>query len=126
MIRGKKFMVKSSPVKSKPHRAMASSFEVEAMIRGYHQYKAVWDAQVGEQLQCRKEMSNPHDIYAVAILKSGVVVGYIPQKISPICSSFLRHICDPFWENPYKRGHQLLFFFLLTGYTGPEDLDFQV
>ena len=70
VIRVKKFMVKSSPVKSKPHRAMASSFELEAMIRGYHQYKAVWDAQVGEQLQCRREMSNPHDIYAVAILKS--------------------------------------------------------
>ena len=76
MIRGKKFVVKSSPVKSKPHpsstrRAMASSFEVEAMVRGYHQYKAVWDAQVGEQLQCWREMSNPHDIYAVVILKSG-------------------------------------------------------
>ena len=86
MIRGTKFMVKLRPVKSKP----ASSFEVGTMIRGYHQYKAVWDAQVGEQLQCRREMSNPHDIYAVAILKSGVVVGYIPQKISSICSSFLR------------------------------------
>ena len=35
-------------------------------------------------------MSNPHDIYAVAILKSGVVVGHIPQIISSICSLFLR------------------------------------
>ena len=69
---------------------MVSSFEVEAMIRGYHQYKADWDAQVGEQLQCLREMSNPHDIYAIAILKLGVVVCYIPQKISSICSSFLQ------------------------------------
>ena len=90
VIRGKKIVVKSSPVKSKPHRAMASSFEVETMIRGYHQYKAVWGAQVGEQLQCRREMSNPHDIYAVAILKSGVVVGYVPPKTPP---SVLR-FCD--------------------------------
>ena len=31
-------------------------------------------------------------------------------------------ICDPFWENPYKRGHQLLFFFFtyrIYGARGP-------
>ena len=39
-----------------------------------YQYKVIWDEQVGEQLQCRRETSNPHDIYAVAILKSGVVI----------------------------------------------------
>ena len=49
MIRGKK---KCGRVMSKPHpsctrRAMASSLEVKAVVRGYHQYKAVWDAQVG-------------------------------------------------------------------------------
>ena len=49
MIRGKK---KSGRVMSKPHpscmrRAMASSLEVKAVVRGYHQYKVVWDAQVG-------------------------------------------------------------------------------
>ena len=31
-------------------RAMASSFEVEAMVRGYHLYKVMWDAKVGKQL----------------------------------------------------------------------------
>ena len=51
-------------------------FEVEALCYWvYHQYKAIWDAQVGEQLQ--REKDNPHDIYAVAILKSGVVVKYV-------------------------------------------------
>ena len=41
------FVVKKcGRVKSKPHplctrRAMASSFGVEAMVRGYHQYKAI-------------------------------------------------------------------------------------
>ena len=51
---------------------MDSSLEVEelCMVLSYHQYKAVWDEQVGKQLQCQRE----NDIYAVAILKSGVVV----------------------------------------------------
>ena len=42
-------------VKSKPHpsftrRAMASSFEMEelCMVFCYYQYKATWDAQLGE------------------------------------------------------------------------------
>ena len=52
MIRGKKYCGR---IKSRPHplcmrRAMASSFGVEAMVEGYHQYKAIWDAQVGKQL----------------------------------------------------------------------------
>ena len=32
------------------------------------------------------------------------------------------HICDPFWENPYKRGHQLFLFFFtyrIYGARGP-------
>ena len=39
-------------VKSKPHPSeqMASSFGVENMVRIYHQYKAIWNAQVGKQL----------------------------------------------------------------------------
>ena len=67
-------------------RAMAYSFEVEAIVLGYHHYKAIWDAQVGEQLQCRRETGNPHDIYVIAILKSGVRVRHFPPKISSICS----------------------------------------
>lgn len=70
--------------------AMSSSFEVEAMVRGYHIYNDIWDASLGEHLQCGRETGNPQDIYAVAVLKSGVVVGHVPRKISSICSVFLR------------------------------------
>ncbi len=35
-------------------------------------------------------IGNTQDIYAVAVLKSGVVVGHLPRKISSICSLFLR------------------------------------
>lgn len=70
---------------------MADFFEVDAMVRGYHQYREIWEAEVGEQLECRRENSNPHDIFAVAVLKSRVVVGHVPKKISSVCSLFLRH-----------------------------------
>ena len=66
-------------------------FEVQAMIRVYHKYKEIWDAKFGEQLECQRETGNPHDIFAVAVLKSGTgVVGHIPKKMSSICSLFLR------------------------------------
>ena len=72
-------------VKSKPHplcmcRAMAFQFRSEAMVT------TSLDAQVGEHLQCRRETGNPHDISTVASLKSGVVVGHIPKKISAMCT----------------------------------------
>ena len=35
---------------------MECVFSVEAMVRGYHQYKDVWDAPVGEILQCEREV----------------------------------------------------------------------
>ena len=34
----------------------------------------------------------------------------------------MSHICDPFWENPYKRGHQLFLFvftYRIYGARGP-------
>ena len=51
----------------------------------------MWDAKFGEQLECQRETGNPHDIFAVAVLKSCTgVVGHISKEIS-ICSLFLRH-----------------------------------
>lgn len=66
---------------------MANSFQVEAMVRGYQE---IWDAALGEQIQCEAETGNEHDLYAVAVLKSGVVVGHVPRKISSVCCLFLR------------------------------------
>jgi len=52
------------------------------MVRGCHEYQSVWSSVVGEELQCRVELSNPHDLFAVAVCKSdGVVVDYVPRKI---------------------------------------------
>ncbi len=32
-----------------------ASFSVEAMVRGYHAYKDIWTAVVGEELPCQRE-----------------------------------------------------------------------
>ena len=49
-----------------------------------------WVAVDGEILKCERETSNRHDPFAVAIRKDGIMVGHVPQKISTICSLFLR------------------------------------
>ena len=66
------------------------SHTIEAMVRGYHVYREIWIATVGEELSCVREVGNYRDPFAVAVVKSGVVVGHIPRKISSACSMFLR------------------------------------
>ena len=41
----------------------------ETCVRGYHVYNAVWEAAVGDELECRRETSNRVDRYAVAVVK---------------------------------------------------------
>ena len=57
------------------------TYEFASMVCGYHEYRSVWSTVVGEELQCRIELSDPHDIFAVAVCKSdGVVtVGHVPM-----------------------------------------------
>ena len=61
------------------------------MVRGYHHYKAIWDAAIdGEVLSCEREVGNVHDTFAVAVKKDGIIVGHCPRKISSLCSIFIR------------------------------------
>ena len=60
-------------------------------IRGYHVYKATWRAAIGEELECDREPGNSCDRSAVAVKRSGVVIGHLPRKVSRVCSLFLRH-----------------------------------
>ena len=62
--------------------------ERSSSVRGYHVYKTIWDAAIGEDLVCKREPSNEHDRYTVAIKKDGVIIGHLPRKISR--SLFLR------------------------------------
>ena len=71
--------------------AGSRSFSVQAMIRGYHVYKVIWEAAIdGEVLLCDREVGNIHDTFAVVVKKDGVIVGHCPRKISSLCSNFIR------------------------------------
>ena len=43
--------------------------EFDSAIRGHHIYKEIWSPVVGEELQCKMEHGNIHDIYAVAVTR---------------------------------------------------------
>ena len=71
-------------------RTVMEENEVACCVRGYHVYKTVWAAAVGEVLICRREPTNSADRYAVAVLKEETIIGHLPRKMSKICSLFLR------------------------------------
>ena len=66
------------------------SYSVESCMRGYHVYKDVWEASVGEDLSCQRVSGNNVDPFAVAVVKNGMTVGHVPRRISSVSSLFLR------------------------------------
>ena len=67
--------------------------EFHSAIRGYHIYKEIWpNPNIGEQLNCKMEHGNIHDMYAVAVTRDqeDIVVGHLPRNISTPCHLFLR------------------------------------
>ena len=66
------------------------SLEKQLCIRGYHIYSHIWTAVVGEELNCQRETTSPSDRYAVAVVRSGQVIGHLPLKVSRACSLFIR------------------------------------
>ena len=61
----------------------------ETVIRGYHVYKTIWNAILGERLECRRDRDNEKDRYAVGVFQNEVLVGHLPKKYSRICAIFL-------------------------------------
>ena len=52
------------------------------VIRGYHIYKEVWTGILGKLLQCRREMSNPCDSFAVTVVNNeDIIVDHIPYSV---------------------------------------------
>ena len=64
-------------------------FKTVSAIRGHHIYKSIWGPETGEILSTKKERNNPHDRFAVAVMKDKLTVGHIPREISKICWFFL-------------------------------------
>ena len=66
-----------------------NAYTVKTIVHGYHVYRAVWEAAVGQVLPCQQERSNTHDPYAVAVVDRGVIVGHVPRGISSVCYLFI-------------------------------------
>ena len=62
--------------------------EKKCCVRGYHVYSDIWEAVIGEELDCRRDPSNAIDRYAVAVVKSGTVVGHSPRRRSTVKLNF--------------------------------------
>ena len=83
-----------------------ATYAVQTVVRGYHVYKEVWSATVGQILPCQQERGNVHDPYSVAIVDENTVVGHVPRAISAVCSLFLRRngviTCEVFGGKHYS------------------------
>ena len=52
---------------------MVAEYELKLCVRGYHVYKDICEAAVGEMLLYLREPWNSHNRYAVAVEKNGTV-----------------------------------------------------
>ena len=75
----------SRPVAS----AEQSVTEIESFVRGYHEYKDIWQPTVGEVLVLKREPTNDKDSLAVCIEKHGQVVGHVSHNLAPLIFYFL-------------------------------------
>ena len=45
---------------------MDNVLSVQAMVRSYHYYKAIWEAAIdGQVFSCKREVGNVHDTFAI-------------------------------------------------------------
>ena len=72
--------------KSKP-----DSYSFDSAARGYHVYRRIWNARIGEQLQSTREDGNSEDKFAIALTKDDVTIGHVPREQSRILWHFLSH-----------------------------------
>ena len=58
-------------------------------------YQTMWTPAIGEMLRLTVELTNSHNIYAVALIQDGRdrtihVVGHVPRNVSRVISFFLK------------------------------------
>ena len=74
-------------------------YEVDSIVRRYHVFKEIWTPFIGEDLECKRDVSNTRDAYAVGIMRqeetgSTAIVGHVPRKISTACSPVSSRVTD--------------------------------
>ena len=67
-----------------------TSFIYDSCVRGYHEYKSIWDSSVGEILHCSRKVDNPNDDHEVAVIHRGVTVGHVPRYVLQGTSLFIQ------------------------------------
>ena len=67
------------------------AFCLNSVVCGYHVYKDIWSSVHGEELHCKHEIGNVHNLYGISIIKHGTdIVSHLPKGISTPCHLFLR------------------------------------
>ena len=66
-----------------------NSFSFNSYARGYHAYMKIWNPVDGAVLVCTRETEDPHDNYAVCIIRNSYVVDHVPLGLSKTFSNFL-------------------------------------
>ena len=59
-------------------------------VHGYHVYKDIWEAAVGETVVCVLEPGNFNNRNAIAVEKDGRIIGHLPRKVSRVHALFLK------------------------------------
>ena len=54
-------------------------FAIPSSVRGYHVYKDIWEATIGENLVCQREQNNRHNPLAVAVPGYQIIAGVIAR-----------------------------------------------
>ena len=50
----------------------STEFYITYCVRGYHVYRDIWDANLGETLECERKPTNEKDRFVVAVKESSV------------------------------------------------------
>ena len=85
---------------------------MQSCVKGYHIYQELWEAVIGEELQCQRERDNPADIYAVAVRKGRTIVGHLPRRLARHCALSIRRggsiHCSPTEKRSYSNARTLI------------------
>ena len=65
-------------------------FETNGCVCGFHVYQDTWTPVIDEKLVCRRDDSNPRELYAVAVLKGEEIVSHVPRYMLIASSLFMR------------------------------------
>ena len=64
-------------------------YEKESTVRGDHVYKAIQVPVIGKELEVKTEEDSNHNQHTVAIVKDGLLIGYMSHLVAEVSWFFL-------------------------------------